>query len=318
MDPATSLMQPSRCSTRVRCRGCQSDDVRLIGVKNGAFAHRPFEFYACATCSFQFVEPVLDFSIYDDAYYAGKGPDPAVNYEQEYEDYTAGGRILEYQDLLQIARTSLQLPDHGSDVEWLDFGCGAGGLLRFLRDHANWGVGTGKRLNLTGHDVGSYARRLAEEDGFAILPLERLQAMDEAFHIISCIEVLEHLPSPMDVIALLGRLLRPGGVLLLTTGNMHSLAARCRGIHFSYCIPEIHISLLNPSLLERLYWGAGLVRLKVQYRGTVEFRILKRLRTFALNPFLVRLARSRPIVALADFVYGTSAMPCARKPLIQE
>jgi SAM-dependent methyltransferase len=317
MDTATSLMPPSRLPTGVRCRCCGSADVRLIGTKDGAFAHRPFKFYACGSCSLQFVDPVLGFSIYDDAYYAGRGPDPAVNYEEEYQDYTAGGRILEYQDLLQIARMSLRLPDDRSTVEWLDFGCGAGGLLRFLRDQSTRLAWPGKRLNLFGQDVGSYATRLAENDRLAILPLEHLHTMREAFHVISCVEVLEHLPSPTDIIDLFGKLLRPGGVLLLTTGNMHSLAARWRGIHFSYCIPEIHISLFNPALLERLYRNAGLVPLKVQYRGTVEFRILKRVRTLPLNPFLARLGRLRPIVSLADLVYGTSAMPCARKPLTQ-
>jgi 2-polyprenyl-3-methyl-5-hydroxy-6-metoxy-1,4-benzoquinol methylase len=60
------------------------------------------------------------------------------------------------------------------------------------------------------------------------------------------IEVIEHLPDPSAAIALISRLLKPGGLLLLTTGNLDSPVARRQGIHYRYCAPEIHVSLFNP------------------------------------------------------------------------
>src|SRR5262245_53549743 len=231
MDPQTSLTPPYPAAAGVICRCCQSNNVNCLGAKKSAFTTRSFEFYVCRNCSFQFVEPVEDFTIYNDAYYAGKGPDPTVNYEEEYRDYAAGDRILEYEDLLRIVRNCLELRDDDESLKWLDFGSGAGGLLRYLRDHVDR-IASGKQLQLFGHDVGTYAVRLAQNDGFSILSLDDLQSMEGVFHVISCIDVIEHLPTPAPVIGLFGQLLRPGGVLLLTTGNMHSPAARWRGIHF--------------------------------------------------------------------------------------
>ena len=53
-----------------------------------------------------------------------------------------------------------------SPIHWLDFGCGAGGFLKYLRERAEF---HGRPLALTGHDVGSYADLLARKDGFRIL-----------------------------------------------------------------------------------------------------------------------------------------------------
>ena len=131
------------------CRCCGSADVVLRGRKPGAFIKREFEFHACRDCGFMFVEPFSGFAIYDDAYYRGHGPDPYVDYETEYRDYRRTDRALEFADLTRLAENhfspSLRLPVPSSPVapssvfRWLDFGCGAGGLLKFLRERGTLG-----------------------------------------------------------------------------------------------------------------------------------------------------------------------------------
>jgi SAM-dependent methyltransferase len=128
------------------------------------------------------------------------------------------------------------------------------------------------------------------------------------------IEVIEHLPQPAAALRLVARLLKPGGLLLLTTGNLDNPIARRQGIHYRYCAPEIHVSLFNPRCLARLYRSVGLEPYPARYRGAVQFKVIKSLRHRRLLRAIARFAlQFPPVVRVVDWLYGVSAMPCAVK-----
>ena len=305
------------------CRCCGSSRTTLRGRKRGEFIRRDFEFHVCQDCGFMFVEPFSGWEIYNDEYYRGHGPDPYVDYETEYRDWRRSDRGFEFDDLVRLAEKRLR--DHGTKgprdpntsssaapLRWLDFGCGAGAFLKYLRER---GALDGRPLELTGHDVGSYADLLKEKDGFRILGLDELFREPEAtYDIISMVEVLEHLPQPVEPLRLISRLLKPGGLLLLTTGNLDGPIARRQGIHYRYCAPEIHVSLFNPHCLTTLYREVGLTPYPVRYDGAVRFKVVKSLRhRRVLRAFASGMLRFPPVVRAIDLLYGVSAMPCAVK-----
>jgi SAM-dependent methyltransferase len=298
------------------CRCCGSPRTVRRGEKHGNFLHRDFEYFACADCDFLFVEPFAGYAIYNDDYYQGRGPDPYVDYASEYADYRRTDRGHEFEDLARIAGDFFSPSAHpaaapASPLAWLDFGCGAGGLLKFLREG---GTLAGRPLELTGHDVGSYAEKLKQRDGFRVLDLAELTALPDAqFDLISMIEVIEHIPEPSPTIALAARLLKPGGLLILTTGNMDCPVARRHGLNFGYVLPEIHVSHFTPRCLEKLYVRHGLRPHAVRYAGVVRFKLIKTIRHPALKPIFRLIARLPGVVPLLDSLYGVSAMPCAVK-----
>jgi SAM-dependent methyltransferase len=300
----------------VACRSCGSREVTLVGSKRGRFIERDFEYWRCPACDYMFVEPFPGYGVYDQAYYEGRGPDPYVDYESEFRDYRATDRVAEYDDLWRLASGFLRAADRRGPVAWLDFGCGAGGFLAYLRDKAVLPQGSGDRpLELTGHDVGTYADRLASERGFRIVGLTALQGLpDASFDVVSLVEVIEHIEFPEPVLALAARLLKPGGLLLLTTGNIASAVARAQGLSYAYLVPEIHVGLYTPRALGRAYARHGLVPVRFRYDGAVRFKVIKTLRE-AGKRRLVRVFLQLPIaVRLVDALFGTSGMPCARKP----
>src|SRR5438477_468476 len=156
-------------AAKLRCRCCGWHKLHHAGTKQGRFVKSNFDFYVCQRCRFQFVEPVTDFSIYNDAYYAGHGPDISVDYESEYRNDFDSPRVLEFQDLLRIAKNHLDRSSQHNSVEWLDFGCGTGGLLRFLSHNARELVGPSAVLKVSGYDVGSYVTRLSGSDAFGVV-----------------------------------------------------------------------------------------------------------------------------------------------------
>jgi SAM-dependent methyltransferase len=299
----------------VTCRCCGSTAVTLRGTRHSRFLQRDFDFWHCAACDFMFVEPFSGYGVYDDAYYRGEGPDPFVDYESEYRDYRATDRMMEFDDLWRVATGYLEGRVPEGSLEWLDYGCGAGGFIKYLTDKGE--IRSGNRrwaLKITGNDVGIYADRL-KRDGFRILGPEELSAQpDGRYDVISLIEVVEHIQYPDPVIAHAARLLKPGGLLLLTTGNISSWVATSMGLDYGYIMPEVHVSYFTPRALEAIYARHGLVPVRFRYDGAVRFKVIKTLRTAGrqrIGRFFLRL----PLVVRAiDALYGTSRMPCAAKP----
>lgn len=300
----------------VACRCCGSARVTPRGTKRSRFLGRDFDFWHCAACDYMFVEPFSGYGIYDEAYYRGRGPDPYVDYESEYRNYRATLRMLEFDDLWRVATGFIAENIPEGPVEWLDFGCGAGGLLKYLSDRREFRSGRKSwPLSLTGHDVGTYADRLRKDDGFRILgPGELASELDGRYDVISLVEVVEHLEFPDPVFSLVARLLKPGGLLLLTTGNIASPVPRLKGLDYGYIMPEVHVGYFTPRALNTIYARHGLRPVRFRYDGAVRFKVLKTLRT-AGRQRLARLAMGLPFVVRAiDGLFGTSRMPCATKP----
>lgn len=74
-----------------------------------------------------------------------------------------------------------------------------------------------KHLIYTSQDFGSF-----KEDDYSYAPIDivgdvwDINVKDESFDAVLCTEVLEHIPYPVETIRELSRVLRPGGILILT------------------------------------------------------------------------------------------------------
>jgi 2-polyprenyl-3-methyl-5-hydroxy-6-metoxy-1,4-benzoquinol methylase len=315
---------PSPATPPRVCRLCGSEAIGEWGRKRGRqLVEREFTFWKCRDCDVRFVEPVTGPEIYDEAYYAGRGVDPLVDYEAEYTDYRRTPRLEEFQGLAKVVTqyfAGAASREHRTSLHWFDYGCGAGGLMKFLTDRGTLEIG-GARIPVavSGFDIGSYADRLRMDDGLRVHTAESLAAVAPAsFDVISLIEVLEHVEHPLDVLTAVSRWLKPGGLLLLTTGNVASPLATWQGIEFAYCIPEIHIMLWTPRALETAYARVGLHPYPVRCRGSIRFKVRKNLERLAGLAALKWLWLSPPLIATFDWMFGASAMPMAIKPVSRE
>jgi 2-polyprenyl-6-hydroxyphenyl methylase/3-demethylubiquinone-9 3-methyltransferase len=101
----------------------------------------------------------------------------------------------------------------------LDVGCGGGILSESM---------AARGAHVTGIDMGEAPLQVARlhllESGLDIayerIPVERLaEEQPESFDLVTCMEMLEHVPDPASVIEACGRLVKPGGHLILSTLN---------------------------------------------------------------------------------------------------
>jgi len=102
-----------------------------------------------------------------------------------------------------VARHASRLPD-GARV--LDAGAGVGQYRTFF-EHCDYRA---HDFGLEPQTVGSYTPLDYESD------IVDIPAPDASFDAVVCTEVLEHVPEPIKAVRELARLLRPGGLMLLT------------------------------------------------------------------------------------------------------
>ena len=282
-----------------RCRVC-GGDTEEAGAAVGTVRKREYHLRRCPACGYGFVaDPWTDYdSIYDDAYYRGQGADPLVDYVSELESPEVTVRQHEWRGMVSVVSS---LAGAGPETMWLDYGCGTGGLVRHLRS-LGW-------ERVSGFEQGWAVPRL-RRIGVPLVAGEQLPELAGRFDVVTAIEVIEHVVDPVSELRTMAELLRPGGLLFLTTGNAAPHAADLPG--WSYVRPEIHVSFFEPRTLATAMKRVGL---SPSFPGPVpgwdeilRFKILKNLgrkRASRLDRVLLPAALCR----LADRRLGVSAHP---------
>jgi SAM-dependent methyltransferase len=186
----------------VRCDCCGSDEWRELFEENGVRLGQ------CPNCDLLSIADVPEqgrrMTELEQGHYAG------ANKVLDAGKQIAAERIVEqrFQGYVDLAQ---RYAPHG---RWLDIGCGGGTLLN-LAQRAGY---TGEGIELTA-DRRAVA---AEATGLVIhgVPVEDVAYPGHSFDVISLINVFSHLTSPSATLAELRRILTPGGVLILATGEM--------------------------------------------------------------------------------------------------
>jgi len=169
---------------------------------------------------------------------------------------------------LEFARTLIE------NKRVLDFGCGNGGFLLRARDVA---------AEVAGIEPESRLRPHFAAHGLKVW--DKLSAVTDTFDVITLFHVLEHLPDPRQVLAVLGKILRPSGQLLIEVPNaddaLLTLYSSEPFSRFTYW--SCHIFLFNAVTLAKVCAQAG-------------FRVncVKHIQRYPLSNHLHWLARGQP------------------------
>ncbi|HEU5460207.1 MAG TPA: class I SAM-dependent methyltransferase [Pyrinomonadaceae bacterium] len=137
---------------------------------------------------------------------------------------------------------------HVSGRTILDIGCGEGVFLSSISDE--WSK-HGLEPSESGADL---ARRRNLDVARATLDTAPKQYQVD---LISALDVIEHVIDPHHFVESFKRHLRPGGVVLLLTGDADSYAARVAGSQWSYLRWCGHISVFSQSGLRKLLQSHG-------------------------------------------------------------
>jgi 2-polyprenyl-3-methyl-5-hydroxy-6-metoxy-1,4-benzoquinol methylase len=155
---------------------------------------------------------------------------------------------------------------------FLDVGFGAGGLLRVAKSQgwktygvetSPWAVEVGNRRAL-----GELVR-----GDFLVAPLPAA-----SFDVVVMTELIEHLLDPLPFLRRAAELLRPGGLLYVTTPHGRGVSGRVLGASWSILRPPEHLQLFSIRSARRSVKEAGFREARVYTQGLLPHELVGALR----------------------------------------
>jgi len=174
-------------------------------------------------------------------------------YEEYWKDPAAAPPAA---DPLRAPRLALLLPQLAPTDRVLDVGCGDGRATRVL---------AGRCRQVVGVDISRGALRAARAESpdgrWLCASLEsELPFADSSFDVLYCCEVIEHLLDVPGALGAMHRVLRPGGLLFLSTpyhGLLKNLAIVLVDFERHFDVSGPHIRFFTIRSLSRLLREAG-------------------------------------------------------------
>lgn len=143
----------------------------------------------------------------------------------------------------------------------LDVGCGAGFTAAWLKQRYNcWAAGI---------EVVPSVAQIAEENGLDQVLVGDIERMDlpiqpSSLDLVLCLDVLEHLVNPWEVVVKLAGLLKPGGSLIVSMPNVQHYSVSMRLIFGKWeyqaegLLDRTHLRFFVWSTLRAMLQRAGL------------------------------------------------------------
>ena len=243
-------IDPFETGTERPCPACAAVSARRAGVKDG------WTLVRCRTCATLYTA-VLPTPGELTAYYAGYYHDssPAV------PPFVAS-RLDEIVAGFASFRSTNRL---------LDIGFGAGSLLAAAQ-RGGWTV--------CGTELSAPAVEAARGLGYDVV----LGSLDEGafagqeFDVVTAVEVIEHLTDPLGLLTRAAAVLRPGGLLWMTTPHGRGISARMLGDRWSVVSPPEHIQWFSVRGMRGMLRRAGFRSMRLSTRGTNPSEIVSRCR----------------------------------------
>jgi len=234
------------------CYVCRADDPEEIGRKNG---HRVVR---CRNCGFYYVHPLPT-------------PETLREYYSRYGANLKNVRNAAWK-LRRFKRKILPLIFFTRGRDFLDIGCNIGFGAEAARRLGCRAVG----IDMSDQAI-DLARQMYPKNTFHNLSaLELADQVDRTFDIVLCSEIIEHLSDIHAFMASLRSLVKPGGILYLTTPDAGHFRVPKDFLSWKEVIPPEHIGFFNRAILQRLLAQYGFRVLYFQPMLKPNLRLLAR------------------------------------------
>ena len=240
----------------------------------------------CNKCGLVYINPRIKEDIIIDS--CSKGDDKVYTSQPE-------GRILTFKKEIKLLKKYKK-----KNGKLLDVGCAAGFFLHVAKQEG-WNV-QGVEPNSW---LADYGRKNFEAKVFNGT-LEEAKFKDNMFDIITMWDVLEHIPDPKSALIEANRILKPGGILIISFPDFSSIFAKLFGKNWWFLLSH-HLFQFTPKTLKRMLRMTGFKTLKYKMHWQILSigYLLKVVKVLSKNP-LILLGRS--VVSFFVKLFGLQNM----------
>jgi 2-polyprenyl-3-methyl-5-hydroxy-6-metoxy-1,4-benzoquinol methylase len=290
----------------INCPLCQADDAPdLMSVYdwyngNGG----PFMFVRCRRCGLTYLNPrpsgteLLSYnktmwdrwSISDQSTENIGSPQTALNTYREI-----------------ITELNKRKPDKG---KLLEVGCGEGGFLKVCQAQG-WDV---YGLDISEESI-AYVKTVHGIEHAYVAGLLGAGFNDDQFDVVIFNHLIEHLTEPKKYLQETNRILKPQGILCISTPNIDSLSARVFGKYWQALLVPLHLVLFSTTTLSKLLQDTSFTDIDVShFSHTTNAYIL--LRSLACIMSLIFRKNKIP-VSRNEYTVETTTSKDKKEPLIR-
>lgn len=144
-----------------------------------------------------------------------------TEYEQWHKDYNKNILDIDKLNMMKWHKTVLSFLDKDlSGKKMLEVGCGNGDFSNYLAVNNNADI-LGLDFSTESIKIANQKKEVfgAKTSSFMVGDAQNIDLPDNSFDIIVSCECLEHIPVPQKMVSEIFRLLKPGGMVVLTTEN---------------------------------------------------------------------------------------------------
>lgn len=236
----------------IHCPLCDREAIRLAQAFPGYQRPQSFDLYACSECRCSFAMPMRSEEAVYEAIYRHAAQIPG------YDRYDAYARLVTRAERPLDALADREEPywalrsavrDLPAGASTLDIGSGLGYVTYALIKHGFRATG----LDISEQAVDRARRRFGDyyvaADMFAWSESHR-----EQYDVVSMLELIEHVEDPVRWIEAAFRMVKPGGMLVMTTPNRDYFV---EGTVWSTDAPPVHLWWFTAQTLRRLCESSG-------------------------------------------------------------
>jgi len=234
-----------------KCGLCDTGDTKTL-IRKG-----PLTLVKCRKCGMVFVKSFLSKDeaarIHDYLSYSKSDPPNPITIK----------RYKEYLERIETEKKTGQL---------LDIGFGRGDFLVTARE---------REWSTYGTEISEAAFILGKKRGLKVYygELQEVNFHNGQFDVITMFEVIEHLQYPFSYLKEINRILRMGGVLILSTPNFNSLTRLCIGRKWGVISPE-HSYYFSCRTIENAFKKTGF---QVEKILSKNINLHRAIRDFGIN-----------------------------------
>jgi 2-polyprenyl-3-methyl-5-hydroxy-6-metoxy-1,4-benzoquinol methylase len=245
----------------VSCPACDASEGPEVWRKYG------FTYRGCPQCETVYISPRPSPAVLDMYYSTSENYEFWNKHIFPASEATRRERIFRprAERVVEICRR------HGvSTGAILDVGAGFGTFLEEVR-----ALGAFERIVAV--EPTPSLVRTCRERGLEVIdrPIEQVELEGGAFDVVTSFEVIEHLFRPSEYVRQCARVLKPGGILILTCPNVKGFDVMVLREGSNAVDPE-HLNYFHPASLSRLVSGHGFEVLEIQTPGKLDAELVRK------------------------------------------